>query len=282
MKTIETFVDRVITGDVLDVLREMPDNSIDITVTSPPYNKRSKINGWLINRQSYTNYSDHRPENEYQAWQQRVLDELYRVTKPTGSLFYNHKLRWEKGELLHPYSWVSKTEWLVRQEIVWDRIIAANMRGWRFWQIDERIYWLYKPENEHLVGKEIESKHAKFASVWRWKPVRRSDAHPAPFPLELPLRAIYSMVGDGEKIVLDPFCGIGTTLVAAKILGHRYIGIDISPDYAKLAEERIRNSHMEMEQAQEELEKHKINDSFADRKKRGTVSWPYRPQKTKK
>lgn len=282
MKTIETFVDRVITGDVLDVLREMPDNSIDITVTSPPYNKRSKINGWLINRQSYTNYNDHRPENEYQAWQQRVLDELYRVTKPTGSLFYNHKLRWEKGELLHPYRWVSKTEWLVRQEIVWDRIIAANMRGWRFWQIDERIYWLYKPENEHLVGKEIESKHAKFASVWRWKPVRRSDAHPAPFPLELPLRAIYSMVGDGEKIVLDPFCGIGTTLVAAKILGHRYIGIDISPDYAKKAEERIRNSHMEIEQAQKELEKHKINDSFADRKKRGTVNWPYKPQKTKK
>lgn len=69
-----------------------------------------------------------------------MLNELYRITKPGGSFFYNHKIRWEKGLLLHPMDWLRKTNWIIRQEIIWDRMIAANIRGWRFWQVDERIY----------------------------------------------------------------------------------------------------------------------------------------------
>ena len=167
MKLIEEFTNKIVVGDVLEILKTIPDDSIDITVTSPPYNKRNKTQGWLVNGQTYSNYHDHKPEDEYQSWQTQVLDELFRVTKSGGSVFYNHKLRWDNGQLLHPYSWVAKSKWHLRQEIVWDRTSAANVRGWRFWQVDERIYWLHKPKGKDFIGKELKPQHAKNSSIWR-------------------------------------------------------------------------------------------------------------------
>ena len=155
---IENFLDRVICGDALDILRKIPDNSIDMGVTSPPYNKRENKKGWLVNKVVYKGATDNLPEEEYQRVQIDVLNELYRVIKPGGSFFYNHKIRWEKGIMLHPMDWLRKTKWIIRQEIIWDRMIAANIRGWRFWQVEERIYWLYKPKGGNIIGKELESK----------------------------------------------------------------------------------------------------------------------------
>ena len=271
-------MDTIIVGDVLEKLRIIPDDSIDVTVTSPPYNKRNKSQGWLVTNKQYTHFNDDMPEEKYQAWQVKVLNELLRITKPGGSLFYNHKIRWVRGLLLHPYGWISRSDWNLRQEIIWDRTLAANVRGWRFWQVDERIYWLYKPIGNHLVGEELESRHAKASSIWRFKPVPRKEAHPAPFPLELPLRAIYSMSGKEKKVVLDPFCGTGTTLVAAKLLGQHFLGIDISPVYAQYARERLANWENEKPIAEQEIARHVVTDPFVERKKRGTVNWPYGPK----
>jgi site-specific DNA-methyltransferase (adenine-specific) len=274
---LHKILNTIIEGDILSVLKELPDNCIDITITSPPYNKRNKSQGWLVTNKTYSHFDDHMEEDAYQEWQLDIMKELMRITKPEGSLFYNHKLRWENGYLLHPFSWICKSEWLVRQEIIWDRGLAANMRGWRFWQVDERIYWLYKPKGKSFVGQEIESRHAKHSSIWRLKPTPRTESHPAPFPLEIPLRVIYSMPGE-RKIILDPFCGTGTTLVAAKLLNHDYIGIDISPEYAALARQRLENSEEELVTVQKELIKHKIDDPFISRKDRGTVNWPFGPK----
>jgi len=274
-----TFRNQILHGDALESLIALPDDSIDITVTSPPYNKQKNTFGWLVQTNRYDNYDDKRPENDYQSWQITVLDELFRVTKPGGSLFYNHKIRWVDGQLFHPVNWVSKTNWTFRQEIIWDRSIAANLRGWRFYQIDERIYWLYKPINQHLIGKELESRHAKMSSIWRFKPVKRRADHPAPFPLELAVRAIYSMQEPSENVLIaDPFCGTGTTLVAAKLLGYDYFGIDISEEYVKLALGRLKNSEQEREKAEAETAKHIVKDPYKNRKKRGTVNWPFAPE----
>lgn len=280
MKNLESKLNTIIIGDALEVMHSLPDNSIDVTVTSPPYNKnvKSGSNGWLVANNGYSDYKDYMPEPEYQEWQINVLNEIYRITKPGGSLFYNHKIRWVKGKLLHPFTWVTQTYWTLRQEIIWDRGLAANMRGWRFWQVDERIYWMYKPIGSHLIGQELESKHAKMSSIWRLKPVQRNKEHPAPFTLELPIRAIYSMPGHDKKIVFDPFCGVGTTLVAAKMLEHHFIGIDISSRYAEYATDRLNNWKDEQDVADEEKNKHFISDPFVERKKRGTVSWPYGPK----
>ncbi|MFN3871331.1 MAG: DNA methyltransferase, partial [Aquificaceae bacterium] len=91
----------------------------------------------------------------------------------------------------------------------------------------ERIYWLYKPKGDNFIGEELKYKHALLTSVWRLPP-EKENPHPAPFPIELPTRIIYYLLEDKKGIVIDPYCGSGTTLVAAKLLGHGYIGIDIS------------------------------------------------------
>ncbi len=266
---INDFIDKVICGNTLDILKTIPDNSVDLGITSPPYNKKEDNKGWLVDKVVYKGTSDNLPEEEYQQNQIKVLNELYRIIKPGGSFFYNHKIRWEKGVMYHPMDWLRKTKWVIKQEIIWDRMIAANLRGWRFWQVEERIYWLYKPEGKNLIGKELKSKHALLTSIWRLPPENKNP-HPAPFPIELPTRIIYSILDDEkEKLIIDPYCGSGTTLVAAKILGHHYIGIDISQEYINFAKERLKNYQAEIPKVQEELSKHFVRKTFKERKEKG-------------
>ena len=246
--------------DALKAIKGLGKEKIDVTVTSPPYNKRGKGGGMHAAKIDYDNYLDDIPEIEYQAGQISLLDCLYETTKEGGSCFYNHKVRHYKGNMIHPYHWLSKTNWVIRQEIVWDRSIAAQIRGWRYWQIDERIYWLYKPVNGKITGAEIETRHAQLRSVWRGVPERNSP-HPAPFPLWIPLRVIYSVCGNvvegaNKVLVLDPYSGSGTTGVAARLLGHDYIGIDVSDKYNDMARERIANSDNCLVEFNSEIEKH--------------------------
>lgn len=279
MSDITAMLNTINEGDALKCLQQLPDDCIDITVTSPPYNKKRKTTGWLVRNNGYSHFDDHLEEDAYQEWQIKVLNEVFRVTKPGGALFYNHQIRWFDGAMIHPYSWVARSGWTIRQEIIWDRGIAANMRGWRFWPVDERIYWLYKPKGKRLVGDELKSRHAKMSSIWRLPPAPRTDHHPAPFPLELPIRAIYSLADKENMVILDPFCGAGTTLVAARILGHSFLGFDISPTYVDYARQRVGDHLLEAAQAEKEMSRHFIEDSFTDRKKRGRESWPFGPRK---
>ena len=264
----EDYLNKIFLGDALSILKTLPDEIVDVGVTSPPYNKGENKKGWLVDRVKYVGATDNLPEAVYQSIQIAVLDELYRITKPGGSFFYNHKIRWERGILLHPMDWLRKTKWVIRQEIIWDRMIAANIRGWRFWQVDERIYWLYKPKGKRLIGEELKPKHALLTSIWRFPPEQKNP-HPAPFPLALPVRAIYSVMEDRKGVVIDPYCGSGTTIVAAKILGHDFIGIDISPEYVEFARKRLENYQDEIKDAHEEIAKHIVVKTFKERKERG-------------
>lgn len=263
-----TKLNRVILGNTLTELKKLPDNIFDVGVTSPPYNKGEKDKGWLVENVMYKSSSDKLPEKEYQRQQINVLNELYRITTPGGSFFYDHKLRWRRGVMTHPYSWVSKTKWTVRQEIIWNRKIAGNIRGWRFWQIEERIFWLYKPEGKSKIGKELNSKHALMTSVWEIRPENKVK-HPAPFPIELPTRCIYSILDGETGNVIDPYSGSGTTLVSAKLLGCEYLGIEISKEYVEMSKERLKNCENERVKIQMELERHIVKKTFKDRKEEG-------------
>jgi len=252
-KMNKDYLNKIICGNTLVILKSLPDEIVDVGVTSPPYNKGENKKGWLVTNVKYSGASDKLPEDLYQQNQIAVLDEIFRITKTGGSFFYNHKIRWERGKILHPMDWLRKTKWVIRQEIIWDRMIAANIRGWRFWQIEERIYWLYKPKGNHIIGEELKPQHALLTSIWRFPP-ERNNPHPAPFPLELPVRCIYSVMdGKKEGVVLDPYCGSGTTLVAAKILGYDFIGVDISEAYCKFSEERLENYKNEEKFAKVEI-----------------------------
>ncbi|MCX8026404.1 MAG: site-specific DNA-methyltransferase, partial [Thermodesulfovibrionales bacterium] len=268
------YINRIIQGDTLEVLKSLPDEIVDVGVTSPPYNKGENKKGWLVTNVKYTSVSDKVPEEIYQQNQIAVLDEIYRITKPKGSFFYNHKIRWEKGSLLHPIDWLRKTKWTIRQEIIWDRMIAGNIRGWRFWQVEERIYWLYKPDGNNLIGEELKPKHALLTSIWRFPPEQKNP-HPAPFPIALPTRAIYSIMDDNTGLVIDPYCGSGTTLVAAKILGHDFIGIEMSKEYIDFANQRIVNALSESKYVKEELALHVVEKTFKDRKDKGEFTGKY-------
>jgi len=256
-------VNKIYIGDTLQTLKEFPSDFFDIIVTSPPYNK-NKVAGKLVEEVKYKNSSDSKNEDEYQREQVEILDELHRVTKPYGHLFYNHKLRFLNGIAIHPMEWLPKSFWSFRQEIIWDRGIAANLRGWRFWQVEERIYWLQKGI---LIGEELKSKHAKMSSIWKIRPETKYKEHPAPFPIDLPTRCIYSIADEQKQLnILDPYCGVGTTLAAAHFMGHNYVGIDICPDYQDIFHRRLKDveEHVSIEK---ELKLHMIKKSYADRKK---------------
>jgi len=224
---MDKYLNKIICGDCLEILKELPDNSVDCVVTSPPYNKKF-VGGKMVKKVKYVDYVDSLPEEEYQKQQIKFLNELYRVSKVC---FYNHKVRYDKFAI-HPIKWISKTKWKLHQEIIWNRKITGNIRGWRCWNIDERIYWLVKDK-----PKELEQKLAQYTSVWEIRPEMKNP-HPAPFPLEIAKRCV-QLGSDKDDIVLDPFLGSGTTAVACKQLGRNYIGIELSKEYCSIAKKRL-------------------------------------------
>jgi len=257
---------KIYIGDTLTTLRTFPDEYFDITVTSPPYNKMG-VAGGLVKEVEYKNTNDIQNENDYQVEQIQVLNELFRVTKTGGHIFYNHKLRWINGLMIHPIGWIFQSKWVgnIRQEIVWDRIIAGNLRGWRFWQVEERIYWMQKGITK---GEELKSKHAKMTSIWRIYPETGVKDHPAPFPVAIPTRCIYSIADEKQGLnILDPYCGSGTTLISAACLGHNYVGIDSCAEYAAIAEKRMIDP-IEILAVAEETSIHQVNKTYAERKAR--------------
>ena len=275
---------KLIEGDTLSVLSKIDDDVVNVGVTSPPYNKQEKQKGWLVKNVVYDTYRDAVPEPEYQQHQVDVLNEIYRVTAPGGSFFYNHKIRWDKGNMYHPMDWLRKTQWTVKQEIIWDRVIAANIRGWRFWQVEERIYWLYKPIGNYLIGKELKSSDAKLTSIWRGVPEDgRKNPHPAPFPIWLPARVIISILGtETQGVVLDPYIGSGTTAAAAKLLGHKYIGIDRSETYLEMTCDRLDKAANDITKIQEELALHHVETTAQERRVQGKNMGKYRPTNDEK
>ncbi|MCS7285486.1 MAG: site-specific DNA-methyltransferase, partial [Hydrogenobacter thermophilus] len=135
------------------------------------------------------------------------------------------------------------------------------------WQVEERIYWLVKGKPQ-----ELKPEHAKLTSVWEIRPESGHKDHPAVFPIELPTRIIHSILEDRPGVVIDPFCGTGTTLVSALLLGKQYIGIDISQEYIEYAQKRLQNAEKEKVRVLQELSLHTVQLTFEDRKKKGMWS----------
>jgi modification methylase len=115
-------------------------------------------------------------------------------------------------------------------------------------------------------------------SVWEIPP-ERDQRHPNPFPIELPTRCIFSVLDGRKGVVLDPYCGIGTTLVAAKLLGCDYLGIDISETYVAIACERLQNAEVERARVAAELSLHVVRKTFKERKERGEWVGRFKPQR---
>lgn len=234
--------------DVLEGLKQLDDNSIDLIITSPPYNKcgfNGKKKNKPFDKNNFWNRTidyggdkdiDNMNEEEYEAWQIEVLNECFRVLKPNGSMFYNHKNRVNKNKLSCPYEWISKSKMICRQEIIWDRTSSVNQDKCRYIPTTEKIYWLIK---ERKNPRFTLDRNGLFTTeVWRFGP-EKNNPHPAPFPLELP-NNIIPMVAQGERIVvLDPFMGSGTVAVSAKQNGCDYIGFELFDEYIEQTNKRL-------------------------------------------
>jgi len=235
---LEQFRNKFICGDSLTIMRSMPDECLDLVVTSPPYNlKNSTGNGmkdgrggkWanasLIN--GYSHYDDCMPHDEYAAWQRECLTEMLRLIKEDGAIFYNHKWRVQGGLLQDRQDIVAGFP--IRQIIIWRRKGGINFNKGYFLPTYEVIYMICKKDFVLSSGA------SSLGDVWEFTQ-EMNNPHPAPFPVALIERIIHST---NAKIVLDPFMGSGTTAVAAKLLGRDFVGIELSPEYISLAETRL-------------------------------------------
>lgn len=243
----DDFINQIICGDCIDVMQDIPDESIDLVVTSPPYNlKNSTGNGMKDGRggkwanaalqKGYSNHHDSMPHDEYVTWQRKCLTEMFRTLKDTGAIFYNHKWRVQDGLLQDRQDIVSGFP--VRQIIIWKRKGGINFNKGYFLPTYEVIY---------LIAKKkfvLAPKANAYGDVWEVGQ-EFNNSHPAPFPVALIERVISSTKA---KMVLDPFMGSGTTAIAAKKLGRDYIGIELSPQYCEQAKHRIEGSDVLLQQ----------------------------------
>lgn len=225
----------------------IPNFSVHLVVTSPPYNVGKEYEKDL-SLKSYTRLI------------RNVLKECYRVLVDGGRLCLNVANIGRKPYIpMHKIviDIALKIGFQMRGEVIWNKSAGAgSSTAWGSWKsaanptlrdIHEYILIFSKGsfgrdkngKIDTITGEEF----ARFTqSIWSFMPESAKKVnHPAPFPLELPYRCIqlYSFKGD---VVLDPFCGVGTTCLAAKLNGRHYIGFDKNKRYIEIAETRLESS----------------------------------------
>jgi modification methylase len=234
------YLNKIHCGDAVKKMKAMPSESVGLVVTSPPYNlKNSTGNGMKDGRggkwsnaallKGYALHGDDMPHDEYVLWQKNCLQEMYRLLREDGAIFYNHKWRVQGGLLQDREDIVS--DFPVRQIIIWRRKGGINFNPGYFLPTYEVIYLIAKPKFK------LAPKANAFGDVWDFAQ-DFDNQHPAPFPVELIDRIISSSTAD---VVLDPFIGSGTTAISALNCNRDYIGIELAEEYCKLARERIKH-----------------------------------------
>lgn len=243
-------------GDCRTILPSLIADSFECVVTSPPYNQMGSMKGKPSGMMADTHgglgfhetwnargYEDELNEDDYQRGQQDLFSSILSRCTPTASLFYNHQLRWRAGACLHPVQWFRPSGWNLRQEIIWDRGGGLMLNARMFVRCEERILWFVRSRwkwDQSQVG---------FGTIWRLarEQKQQGKTHPVEFPIEIPLRCIAASTDPGDEI-LDPYCGSGTTLVAAKQLGRRAVGIEIVEQYAESAAHRLEQGILNFEE----------------------------------
>ena len=219
----------VYNADCLEGLRSLPSDSVDLIVTSPPYNIG---NFNYAGKDIGTYFGNNMSEEAYQAWQLDVLAECFRVLKPSGSLFYNHKVRIKDGKATHPLEWLLRSEFGLKQVITWDQAKGANSQKVRYFPFSERIYWMTKDAKVKALND------ACLTDVWRVVPTHRRSqtSHLAVMPEKIVENILDTMPADN---VLDPFAGSGTTLAVAKRYGKDFLGFEIDERYYEAIIQRL-------------------------------------------
>lgn len=219
---------------------------IDLIVTSPPYNVDIK----------YKSYDDKIPYDEYLNFTKEYLTKCYKLTKDDGRFCLNIPLDKNKGGQQAVYADITKIAkdigWKYHSTIIWNEGNISRRTAWGSWLSArapyviapvEVIVVLYKKKWRKMNSGKSDITKKEFiewtSGVWNFMgESKKRIGHPSPFPIELPRRCIklFSFVGD---VVLDPFLGSGTTLIACAETGRKGIGVEIDKNYCELAKQRL-------------------------------------------
>lgn len=228
-------------------MQELPDSSVHLVVTSPPYNVGKE-------------YDRNLTLEEYRNFLKKVWCEVRRVLVPGGRVCINVANLGRKPYIpLHAYIIQDMFElgFLMRGEIIWNKAGGGSpSTAWGSWCSpknpvlrDQHEYILVfskdKFSRENPYNRRVTLTKKDFLeftrSVWNFPPESASKVgHPAPFPIELPYRLINLYTYEGE-VVLDPFVGSGTTAIAAIMSNRFYVGYEIDEKYIRISEKRIKD-----------------------------------------
>jgi site-specific DNA-methyltransferase (adenine-specific) len=245
---IELFLNKIHQGDCLDLLKQIPDNSVDMTFADPPFNLKK----------GYKSYKDSLALQEYLEWCEAWILEMVRVTKPTGSIFVHNIPKWltyyagflnKVADFKHWISWDAPTAPMgktLQPNHYGILFYAKNIKELKFYEVryphkrDRKTNFLSKDYGGKKAG--LHPFGSLLSDVWtdihRVKHNKYRDEHPCQLPIHL-LERIILMSTDENDIVLDPFSGTGTTALAAKRLGRQYIGFELDSEYVEITRSKL-------------------------------------------
>lgn len=243
---IEKFINKIICGDVLEIMRKIPDDSIHLAITSPPYNVGKE----------YDNHFDKMEYKKYLSWLNKVWKETKRVLVPGGRFALNIAPTGIKNfiPIHHDFAdQLRKLGMVFRTEIIWYKQTMLKRTAWGSFSspsnphiVPSWEYVLIFSKNRAKLDGNIKKaditkdEFIKFSDgMWYIPPETQRNGHPAPFPEELIYRLI-KFYTYKDNIVLDMFGGTGTVPVVAYKTGRRFIHIDISKEYCKISKNRLK------------------------------------------
>lgn len=238
-------VGEIILGDCLEVMRGMADNSVDCIITSPPYNMRTRIrNGQYTEREKsehfskkYKHFHDALPIEDYYQFHKQAISEMLRLSP---LVFINIQLVTGSKEAW--FRLIGDYATNIKDVVVWDKGHGQPaMHSAVLNRCFELILVLESPPTAGRAFTKSYFKRGELADIWRLGRGGDGDNsdHSAVFPKKLVGKILTNWTKEGD-IILDPFNGTGTTTRACKDHNRNYIGIELSPDYVKIAQDRLK------------------------------------------
>ncbi len=245
-KKTDELINKVFNESCLDTMKRIPDDFVDVVITSPPYNMNLRIrNGEYCSRQivkeistKYEDFPDNLPIDEYYKFHSEVLKELLRIS---NLVFYNVQI--VTGSKRAIFKMIGEFSENLKDIIIWDKRYGQPAIGEQV--LNRRSELILVFEKDYPISRQFRSavfKRGTLDDVWVIDRERKNvEGHGATFPEKL-ISTILENFSKKKDIIYDPFIGTGTTAVVSKKLGRNFIGSEISKKYYKECNKRLKEA----------------------------------------